>query len=72
MTVTFDDDTSVTPVVTIPALPADTELTFTLTVTGRGGTDGIAPATDTATVTAQSAPGICGRTQEVRGRRCCA
>ena len=33
-----------------PELAADTELTFTLTVTGRGGTDGIAPGTDTATV----------------------
>ena len=52
VTVTFDDAASATPVVTIPALATDTELTFTLTVTGRGGTDGIAPATDTATVTA--------------------
>ena len=33
--VTFDDATSATPVVTIPALAAGTELTFTLTVTGR-------------------------------------
>ena len=64
VTVTFDDDTSATPVVTIPALAKDTELTFTLTVTGRGGTDGIAPATDTATVTVD--PGICGRTLDVR------
>ena len=64
VTVTFDDDTSATPVVTIPALAKDTELTFTLTVTGRGGTDGIAPATDTATVTVD--PGICGRTLQVR------
>ena len=32
--VTFDDDTSATPVVTIPALTAGTVLTFTLTVTG--------------------------------------
>ena len=46
----FDDSTSVTPQVTIPALVADTDLTFTLTVTGRGGTDGIDPETDTATV----------------------
>ncbi len=52
VTVTFDDDTSTTPEVTIPALTAGTGLTFTLTVTGRGGTDGIVPATDTATVTA--------------------
>ena len=52
VSVTFDDDTSVTPQVTVPALPADTEqLTFTLTVTGRGGTSGIAPATATVTVT---------------------
>ena len=48
--VTFDDDTSVTPKVTVPSLPEDTELTFTLTVTGRGGTDGILPGTDTAKV----------------------
>ena len=50
-TVTIDDDTSAMPVVTIPALPADTELIFTLTVSGVGGTDGIDPATDTARVT---------------------
>ena len=51
--VTFDDATSATPVVTIPELEAGTELTFTLTVTGRGGTNsGIATATDTAKVTA--------------------
>ena len=50
--VTFDDATSATPVVTIPVLAADTELTFTLTVTGRGGTDGIETASDTARVTA--------------------
>ena len=52
VTVMFDDDASAMPVVTIPELAADTELTFTLTVTGRGGTYGIAPATDTAKVTA--------------------
>ena len=52
VTVTFDDAASATPVVTIPALTVGTELTFTLAVTGRGGTDGIAPATDTAKVTA--------------------
>ena len=51
VTVTFDDDTSAMPVVTIPALPADTKLIFTLTVSGVGGTDGIDPATDTARVT---------------------
>ena len=52
--VTFDDAASATPVVTIPALTAGTELTFTLTVTGRA-TDtsrGTAPDTDNATVTA--------------------
>ena len=54
--VTFDDNTSAMPVVTIPALPAGTELTFTLTVTGRGGTDGIASDTDTAKVTATGSP----------------
>ena len=46
--VTFDDDTSVTPKVTVTSLPEDTELTFTLTVTGRGGTNGIRRGTDTA------------------------
>ena len=50
--VTFDDATSVTPEVTIPTLAAGTELTFTLTVTGRGGTDGIETATASARVTA--------------------
>ena len=54
--VTFDDNTSAMPVVTIPALAADTELSFTLTVTGRGGTDGIASDTDTAKVTATGSP----------------
>ena len=68
--VTFDDAASATPVVTIPALADGTELTFTLTVTGRA-TDasyGSAPDTDTATVTAvfDSTAGICGRTEEVR------
>ena len=52
VTVTFDDDTSATPVVTIPALAEGAELTFTLTVTGRGGSHSIDPATDTAKVTA--------------------
>ena len=50
--VTFDDSTSATPEATIPTLAAGTELTFTLTVTGLGGTQGTAPGTDTATVTA--------------------
>ena len=54
--VTFDDDTSVTPKVTVTSLPEDTELTFTLTVTGRGGTNGIRRGTDTATVTATASP----------------
>ena len=54
--VTFDDNRSAMPVVTIPALPEDTELSFTLTVTGRGGTDGIASDTDTAKVTATGSP----------------
>ena len=49
---TFDDAASATPEATIPALTAGAELTFTLTVAPRGDTDGIAPDTDTATVTA--------------------
>ena len=52
VTVTFNDDTSATTVVTIPALTEGTELTYTLTVSPRDGTAGIAPATDTAKVTA--------------------
>ena len=70
-TVTFDDAASATPVVTIPALADGTELTFTLTVTGRA-TDtsrGTAPDTDTATVTVTAfdpTAGICGRTEAVR------
>ena len=66
VTVTFDSASSVTPVVTIEALAAGTELTFTLTVTGRGGTGHT--ATDTAIVTAAFDPtaGICGRTKAVR------
>ena len=65
--VLFDDNTSVTPQVAISALAADTELTFTLTVTGRGGTHGIASATATATATVTvNLAGICGRTPEVR------
>ena len=55
VTVTFDDARSATPTVTVPALTAGTELTFTLTVTGRGASGistGLAPGTDTAKVTA--------------------
>ena len=53
VTVTFDDDTSAMPVVTIPELTKDTELTFTLTVTGRGSIFSSEYAdTDTAKVTA--------------------
>ena len=57
VTVTFDDDTSVTPQVMIPELAVGTELTFKLTVTGRGdrlGTtsDGIGNKSDNAKVTA--------------------
>ena len=70
VTVTFDDAASATSVVTIPALADGTELTFTLTVTGRATntSNGSAPATDTATVTAEfdSTAGICGRTEQVR------
>ena len=51
VTVTFDNTMSATPTVTIPALTAGTELTFTLTVTGRGGSRGISPGTATAKVT---------------------
>ena len=57
VTVEFDNDMSATPEVTIGALEAGAELTFTLTVTGRatdtGG--GTSPATATATVTATDA-----------------
>ena len=70
--VTFDDAASATPVVTIPALADGTELTFTLTVTGRAtNTSGSAPDTDTATVTAEfdATAGICGRTEQVRDVR---
>ena len=57
VTVTFDDDTRVTPQVMIPELAVGTELTFKLTVTGRGdrlGTtsDGIKNKSDNAKVTA--------------------
>ena len=69
VTVTFDDAASATPVVTIPALAEGTELTFTLTVTGRATNTsyGSAPDTDTATVVAfDPTAGICGRTEQVR------
>ena len=71
VTVTFDDAASATPVVTIPALADGTELTFTLTVTGRATNTfrGTAPDTDNATVTApvfDPTAGICGRTEQVR------
>ena len=69
VTVTFDDAASATPVVTIPALADSTELTFTLTVTGRStnASWGSAPDTDTATVVAfDPTAGICGRTEQVR------
>ena len=52
VTVTFDDATSATTVVTIPEVAEGTELAFTLTVTGRGGTDGSATATATLNGTA--------------------
>ena len=54
VTVTFDDNASAKPVVTIPALAENTELTFTLTVTVRGDTLDVSTATDTATVTARA------------------
>ena len=58
VTVDFDDNEIASPTVTIPALAANTELIFTLTVTGRGGTNGIDTATDTATVTVQTAESL--------------
>ena len=70
VTVTFGDDTSASTDVTIPALTEGTELTYTLTVSPRDGTAGIAPATDTAKVTATDVvpnatgkPGITGAAQ---------
>ena len=62
VTVTFDNNTSATPVATIPALRDGAALTFTLTVTGRGtnnevwfsidALNGTVPDTDAATVRA--------------------
>ena len=63
--VTFDDAASATPTVTIPALPEGAPLTFTLTVTGRGGTDGVAPGIDTARVTALGRTAGIGRQTEL-------
>ena len=63
--VTFDDNTIATPEVTIPALTAGTELTFTLTVTGRGGRNGIIPATDAAKVTVMLPTGINTESEEL-------
>ena len=51
VTVTFDDAAIAEPTVTIPPVTAGTDLVFTLTVTGRGGSNGISTATDTAAVT---------------------
>ena len=59
--VTLANPTSTTPTVTIPALPLGTELTITLSVTGRGfhipGTDsrGAVPGTNTVRVTVTAA-----------------
>ena len=59
VTVSIDDAASLTTTVTIPPLEADTELVFTLTVTGRGSahtsSTGVARGADTATVTVQAA-----------------
>ena len=57
VTVTFDNDSIAKPTVTIPQVTAGTDLVLTLTVTGRGGSDGISTATDTAAVTVTAVPG---------------
>ena len=57
VTVTFDNDASAKPTVTIPQVTAGTDLVFTLTVTGRGGSYGISTSTDTAKVTVNTVPG---------------
>ena len=53
VTVTFDNDSIAEPTVTIPPVTGGTDLVFTLTVTGRAGSDGggISTGTDTAAVT---------------------
>ena len=56
VTVSFDDATSVTPQVEIPALSAGTEMTFTLTVSAPVASGGIDPGTDDATVTVNTVP----------------
>ena len=60
VTVTFDSVSIAEPTVTIPPVTAGTDLVFTLTVTGRGGSNGISTATDTAavTTTTNSAPTV--------------
>ena len=50
VTVEFDNNEIASPTVTIPALAGYTELTFTLTVTGRGAISGTTAGVDTATV----------------------
>ncbi|WP_419935295.1 putative Ig domain-containing protein [Candidatus Palauibacter sp.] len=55
VTVTFDSVSIAEPTVTIPQVTAGTDLVFTLTVTGRGGSNGISTATDTAAVTTTTA-----------------
>ena len=57
VTVTFDNDSIAEPTVTIPPVTAGTDLVFTLTVTGRGGSNGISTSTDTAAVTVTAVPG---------------
>ena len=64
VTVTFDDAASAKTEVTIPALAGAAELTFSLSVTGRGEGAGVRPGGDTATVIVVA--GICDRTPEVR------
>ncbi len=63
--VTFDDAASATPVATIGPQDVGAAITFTLTVTGRGGTNGIATGADDATVTVALDADVCGRTPAV-------
>ncbi|WP_428098668.1 putative Ig domain-containing protein [Candidatus Rariloculus sp.] len=57
VTVAFDDAAADSPRVTIPALPVDSVLTFTLTVSPRpSGAIGVEAGTDTATVTVITGP----------------